>query len=217
MERLDQDPTGRAAERGHAVKQIVDQLIRQLRDEVALPVVAVDAVAGIEDPLLLEEALAPDAVVDETGHRAQRPEGFRVQCRPRAARDDDELQRERRIRGELGLDAELARAADRELAEETERLGNALSLVLEAPADDPLEWVEPELGLGTTPKLPPPPRSPQSQLGVPIVGRADDRPARADHLRGDQVVAGESVLGAQVTDPATEGETAVTSTTATTR
>ena len=166
VERLDQDSAGRAAEHGHALEQIVDQLVRQLRHEVALPVVAVDAVAGIEDPLLLEEALAPDAVVDETGHRAEGPEGFRLLLRPRVAGDDDELRRERRIRAELGLDAEPARAASRELAEETERLGNALSLVLEAPADDPLEWVEPELEpRSTTPKLPPPPRSPQSSSG----------------------------------------------------
>jgi hypothetical protein len=50
---------------------------------------------GIEDPLLLEEALAPEAVVEETGHRVQRSEGFRLLLRPRVAGDDDELQRER--------------------------------------------------------------------------------------------------------------------------
>jgi len=154
MERLDEDSTGRAAEHGHPVNQIVDQLVRQLRDEVALPVVAVHAVAGIENPLLLEEALAPDAVVDETGHRAQRPEGFRLLPRPGVARDDDEFLPERRTRGELGLDAELARAPDRELAHKTERLGNALSLVLEASASE-AHW----LAEGNSGSLPPALRS----------------------------------------------------------
>src|SRR5215510_2972575 len=104
---------------------------------MALPVVAVDAVAGIEDALLFEEALAPNAVADEAGHRAKRPEHLRILALARVAGDDDELRGERRVRGQLGLDAEVARAVDRELAEETERLGDALFLVLEAPADDP--------------------------------------------------------------------------------
>jgi len=89
----------------------------------------------------------------------------------------------------------------------TERLGNAPALVLEAPADDPFEWVEPELGLGDDAEVAAPSAKPPEQLGVLIVARAHDLPARADHLRGDQVVAGESILGGQVTDPATEGET----------
>jgi hypothetical protein len=53
MKRLDQDSAGLAAERGHTSKQIVDQPVRKLADEVAPPVVAVDAIAGIEDALLL--------------------------------------------------------------------------------------------------------------------------------------------------------------------
>jgi hypothetical protein len=53
VERLDQDSARRAAERGNAAEQIVDELVRELADEVTLPIVAIDAVAGIEDALLL--------------------------------------------------------------------------------------------------------------------------------------------------------------------
>src|SRR4029079_381240 len=109
---------------------------------MTLPVVAVDAVPGIEDALLLEESLTPDAVVDEAGHRAERPERFGSLGLAAIAGDNDELRSERRVGGQLSLDAEFARAVIRELAEEAERLGHPLAFVLEAPTDDVLERVE---------------------------------------------------------------------------
>src|SRR5262249_40020536 len=140
---------------------------------MALPVVAVDAVAGIEDALLFEEALPADAVVDEAGHRAERPEHLGILALAGVAGDDDELRGERRVRGQLGLDAESAWAVDRELAEETERRGNPLSLVLEAPADDLLEQVEAELRLGDDAEIAASSAKPPEQLGVLIVACAD--------------------------------------------
>jgi hypothetical protein len=44
---------------------LVDQLVRELADEVALPLVAVHPVAGVEDALLVEKALGADPVADE--------------------------------------------------------------------------------------------------------------------------------------------------------
>jgi hypothetical protein len=44
---------------------LVDQLVRELADEVALPLVAVHPVAGIEDVLLVEKGLGADPVADE--------------------------------------------------------------------------------------------------------------------------------------------------------
>jgi hypothetical protein len=54
-----------SSERTHAVDQDVDQLVGKFADEMALPVVAIDAVSGIEDPLLVEETVAADPVGDQ--------------------------------------------------------------------------------------------------------------------------------------------------------
>src|SRR5262245_11811048 len=51
VKRLDQHLPGRSPQRHHSFEQLVDQLIRQLADEVALPVVAIHAVAGVEHML----------------------------------------------------------------------------------------------------------------------------------------------------------------------
>jgi hypothetical protein len=132
---------------------------------VAFPVVAVDAVSGIEDALLLEKALAPDGVVDEARQRAERPEGLGALTGSRVARDDVQVRREGRVRAELGLDAELLRAVGCELAEAAERAGDAVSVVREAPADDLLERVEPELGLDDDAEVAASSAQPPEQLG----------------------------------------------------
>jgi hypothetical protein len=107
----------------------------------------------------------------------------------------------------LCLDAELARAVADEVAKETERLGDALTLVLEAPTDDTLERVKPEIGMRDHAEVPAASAKPPEQLGVLVLARADDLAGRGDQLGGKQVVAGEPVLGGQVADPASKGET----------
>jgi hypothetical protein len=52
-------------------KQFIDQLVRKLTYEVALPVVPVLAEGGVDQKLLLEERVRPDAVLDEPPSRTQ--------------------------------------------------------------------------------------------------------------------------------------------------
>src|SRR5829696_3376154 len=207
VERLDQDSAGRTAERGNAAEQIVDQLVRELADEVTLPVVAVDAVTGIEDTLLLEEALAADAVADETGDYAERAEGIRILVPAGVARDDEELRGDRLVRGQLCLDAELARAVGAEIAKETERLADALTLVLEAPTDDTLERVKAEIGMRDHTEVPAASAKPPEQLGVLVLAHADDLADRGNELGRKHLVTSEPVLSGQVADSASKGET----------
>ena len=60
----------------------------------------------------------------------------------------------------------------------------------------------------TIPKLPPPPRSPQKQVGVLVCARADEPPVGGDDVGADEVVAGEAVLAHQPADAAAEREAA---------
>src|SRR5204863_5038129 len=68
---LDKDRAWRAAERRQAVEERVDQLVRELADEVALPVVAVHPVTRVEDALLVEEGMGAHPVAREPARRAQ--------------------------------------------------------------------------------------------------------------------------------------------------
>ena len=138
---------GRAAEGDHALEELVDQLVRELADEVALPVVAVDAVAGVEDALLVEEALAAHRVVDQPRRRAKRAELLGFLVRAGVAGDDDQLRRKRLLRrAELRLELSSSPARASTSRKRAQRIADAVALVLEAPADDPLERMEPELG-----------------------------------------------------------------------
>src|SRR5215213_5225072 len=65
VQRLDQDSARGPAQRDQALEQRVDQLVRQLAHEMALPVVPVQAVRALDDALLLEKRPRPQAVRDE--------------------------------------------------------------------------------------------------------------------------------------------------------
>ena len=60
----------------------------------------------------------------------------------------------------------------------------------------------------TIPKLPPPPRRPQQQVGVLGLDRVHEPAVGGDHVGADQVVAGEAVLAHQPADAAAEREAA---------
>ena len=78
VKRLDQHLPGRPPQRHYSFEQHVDQFVRQLADEMALPVVAIDSVAGAEHLLLGQERVGPHGVVGEAARGAQRPELPRV-------------------------------------------------------------------------------------------------------------------------------------------
>ena len=173
---------------------------------MALPVVAVDAVAGIEDELLVEEALGPDLVGDEAAGRAQPGELGRLLPLARVAGDHDQLQREVLGGGELGLDAEVGAGGRDGVAEGPQRSGDPLPLVLEPAADDPLERMEPHPKLGHDAEVAAAAaQAPEELLMAGVLG-ADDPLRRGRHRRAEQVVAGEAVLGGEVADAAAEGE-----------
>ena len=84
-------------------EQLVDQLVRELADEVALPVVAIHAVAGVEHMLLGQERVGPHAVAGEPCRGAQRTEFPGICVRPGVAGCDDQnrcqpvVQRDQRL------------------------------------------------------------------------------------------------------------------------
>src|SRR5947207_683934 len=110
----------RAAERRQAVEERVDQLVRELADEVALPVVAVHPVTRVEDALLVEEGLGAHAIPDEPSRRAQRAELLGVRVGARVARGNYELRHHGLVERELRLAAQVAPGARIDVAEGTE-------------------------------------------------------------------------------------------------
>ena len=58
----------------------------------------------------------------------------------------------------------------------------------------------------TTPKFPPPPRSAQKSSGFSRLARAHEPTVREDHVRADDVVAGEAVASHQPSEAAAERE-----------
>jgi hypothetical protein len=66
--------------------------------------------------------------------------------------------------------------------------------------------MEAELGPRHDAEVAAAPADPPEQLGLLIVGGADDPARGRDQLGGDQVVAGEPILGGEVANAAAEGE-----------
>ena len=69
---FEQDMTRRMTQIDQAPNERVDQLVRELAHEMAFPVVPVLAVRRVEQPLLVDERLRSDAVVDESRRGAER-------------------------------------------------------------------------------------------------------------------------------------------------
>src|SRR5439155_10440052 len=201
---LDQDPPRRPAQRDDALEQLVEQLVGELTHEVTLPVVPVLAVRRVEHALLVEERVRPQAVLDEAGRRAQLTELLRITVRARVARSNDENGLQRLVDPEPGLAAEIARRADREVAEAAERLANSSSGEHEAASDDTLERMQVELESRRDAEVAARAAERPEELGVLSGTRVDDGPVRSDELGADEVVAREAVLRRQVADAATE-------------
>ena len=64
---FDQDAARRPTQRDDLPEQVIDQLVRELAHEVALPVVPVLFIRRVEHVLLLDERLVAEAVVHEPG------------------------------------------------------------------------------------------------------------------------------------------------------
>src|SRR5262245_56924665 len=90
------------------------------------------------------------------GRARSGPEHLGILALARVAGDDDELRDERLVRGQLDLDAEVARAVDHELAEETERCGHPLPSYSRRPPTTRSSGWSRNSAWATTPKLPPP-------------------------------------------------------------
>jgi hypothetical protein len=201
VQRLDQDRSRWPAEGGQPADELVDQLVRELADEVALPVVPVDAVAGIENTLLGEEGKPLDSIADEARRRAELPELTGLAVRARVAGGDGEA-----VHSQLRLDTEVAPGTRNDVAVVAEDVGDTVPRVLEQAADDLLEWMEAVLQLGCDAEVAAPAAEAPEELGILLGVGADHVAAGGDKLGADQVVAGEPVLGGQVADPAAEGE-----------
>ena len=67
VEGFEEDAAGRTTKRADECDQVVDQLVGELANEVPLPVVPVVAVGGVDEALLVEEAVRAQLVVDEAG------------------------------------------------------------------------------------------------------------------------------------------------------
>jgi hypothetical protein len=137
VKRLDQHLPGRPSQRHHSLEQLVDQLVRQLADEVALPVVAIHAVAGVEHVLLGEERLGPHGVVGEPPRGAQRTELGGICFRPGVTGCDGEGRRQRSVQFEHCLAAEVTRCAGGEVPKPAKRIADSRPGVGEATAEDP--------------------------------------------------------------------------------
>jgi hypothetical protein len=90
-------------------KQFIDQLVRKLTYEVALPVVPVLAEGGVDQKLLLEERVRPDAVLHEPPSRTQGAESSGSADGARGAGRDDEDGLQRLVRRDDRLAAEAPR------------------------------------------------------------------------------------------------------------
>jgi hypothetical protein len=141
-QRLDQDRARRPAERPHAVDQQVDQLVGKLADEMALPVVSVDPVPGVEDPLLVQEGVAPDPVADQPRRRAQRSELLRMLVRARITGRHVQGRDQGVIDRELGLAAQFVVRPRVDIAEHPKRLADA------TPPRNPSDHRRPSRGDG---------------------------------------------------------------------
>ena len=142
VQRLDQDSAGRTAERSELRQQRVEQLVRELAHEMAFPVVAVLAVRGVEDALLVEKRVPAHLVVDQTRRRTQLAQGGGIGVRARVARCDDEDRLERRVDRKPRLAAEVARRPAHDVAEAPEPIADAFPAVREQTADDMVERVQ---------------------------------------------------------------------------
>src|SRR5439155_19591173 len=128
----------------------------------------------------------------------------RITVRARVARSNDENGLQRFVDPEPGLAAEIARRADREVAEAAERLANSLSGEYEAACDDTLERMQAELESRRDAEVAARAAERPEELGVLSGTRVDDGPVRSDELGADEVVAREAVLRRQVADAAAE-------------
>ena len=165
---------------------------------------------GSTTPLLVEEAVLANGVVDQPRRRAQRAQLRRIAVRARVARAattragaSDSSTAEHR------LAAEVARRAGDDVAEAAQgrrgrrRRGTRAGRRRRARA-----------GAGGTPAASRrrscrrAPRSPQSSSGFSSSLARTTDPSGRDDLGADEVVAGEAVLGGQVADAAAEGEPA---------
>src|SRR5207247_10829095 len=109
VQRLDEEPARRASQRADSLEELIDELVRQLADEVALPVVTVLAVRRVEHALLVEEGMRQHAVVDQPGSGTQPAQLGRVFRDARVAGCEDERRCQRRVERDAGLAAETTR------------------------------------------------------------------------------------------------------------
>src|SRR5205814_1679906 len=91
---LDQHLPGWPPQRHYSFEQVVDQLVGQLADEMALPVVAVDAVAGADRMLLGQERVGSHGVVGEPFRASQRTELLGICVWPGVTGCDGESRRQ---------------------------------------------------------------------------------------------------------------------------
>ena len=208
MQRLDQDVSGRPAERDQASEQLVDQLVRQLADEVALPVVPVLAVRRIDQALLVEERMCAHRVLDEPRRRAQQGELVRIAVRPGVAREHDKPGDELSIHADHGGATELTRGLHGQLTETAKCVAHAVTAIRERPADDAIEWVQTEFQTSRHTEVAAATAEPPEQLLVLVGAGMNDVPGRRDDLRSDEVVARQTVLRGQVADTAAERQPA---------
>ena len=124
----------------------------------------------------------------------------------RVTGDDDQLPRKVLRGAELRLDADLVVCGGVYVPECAQRIADSVALVLEAPADDRVQRMEPELGPGHHAKVATAPAQPPEELGLVVAIGTDHLARGGDQLGGDQVVAGERVLGGEVPYAAAEGE-----------
>ena len=93
-----------------------------------------------------------------------------------------------------------------DVAEQAKRLAHSLLFEGQAPADHPLQRVQPERPPGDDAEVAAPAAQAPEQLGVLLAVGAHHITGRGDDLGRDQVVAGEPELGGQVADPAAESK-----------
>ena len=198
-------PGGRPSAATRA-EQLVDELVRELVDEVPLPVVALHAVRRVEQALLLGEGARTDTVVEEPGRRAQLAQLGRVRVRAGVAGDDHERRRQRLVEPEHGLAAQVARRARHDVAEDADRVADAGPAVGEQAADDALQRVQAEVETRRDAEVPATPAEGPEELRV----RRDHAPVGRDELGADEVVAREAVLRRQVADAPAQRQAADT-------
>src|SRR5262245_17771090 len=198
-------------ELGYALEHRIDCRVGEVVHEKPFPVMAVDAIRRIGDPLLFEERVFAQSVFDKFWHRSERTKVPGVLARARVAGRDAELRYSEVVGREFCLTTQLVRRSADDVAVASKRVADASSAISQHAAHDALQGVQSELQVRHYAKVPASTPKTPKQLRVLIWTGMYDSSVGRDDLSADQLIARQSVLCRQMPNAATQSEPADTS------